>query len=180
VNEPAAAPGGRGGPLLEVYDLALPHVYGYLLSRCGGVALAEDLTSETLLAAVDALRRDDSAPVSVPWLVGVARHKLVDHWRRQARQEQGLRAVETAQSRRRPDGDDDSWDIHLDALRARSTLALLSPLHRAVLTLRYLDDLSVPDVAGLVDRSVHATEGLLVRARAAFRRAYGEEEVDDA
>ncbi len=68
---------------------------------------------------------------------------------------------------------DDDWDVRLDALRARHTLALLSPLHRAVLTLRYLDDLSVPDVAELVDRSVHATEGLLVRARAAFRRAYG-------
>jgi RNA polymerase sigma-70 factor, ECF subfamily len=165
--------------LLEVYDLALPHVYGYLLSRCAAVALAEDLTSETLLAAVDALRRDVDAPVSVPWLVGVARHKLVDHWRRQARQEQGLRAVETTQSRRGRDGDDDSWDVHLDAMRARSTLAVLSPLHRAVLTLRYIDDLSVPDVAGLVDRSVHATEGLLVRARAAFRRSYGEKEVDD-
>ena len=49
-----------------------------------------------------------------------------------------------------------------------------------MLTLRYLDDLPVPDVAALVDRSVHATEGLLVRARAAFRRAYGDEEADDA
>jgi RNA polymerase sigma-70 factor, ECF subfamily len=165
--------------LLEVYDRALPQVYGYLLSRCGGVALAEDLTSETLLAAVDALRRDDDAPVSVPWLVGVARHKLVDHWRRQARQERGLRAVGTTESAP-PDRDDDGWDVRLDAMRARDTLALLSPLHRAVLTLRYLDDLSVPDVAGHVDRSVHATEGLLVRARAAFRRAYGDEEADDA
>jgi RNA polymerase sigma-70 factor (ECF subfamily) len=164
--------------LLEVYDRALPHVYGYLLSRCGGVALAEDLTSETLLAAVDALRRDDDAPVSVPWLVGVARHKLVDHWRRQARQERGLRAVGTGPTP--PGRDDDGWDVRLDAMRARDTLALLSPLHRAVLTLRYLDDLSVPDVAGHVDRSVHATEGLLVRARAAFRRAYGDEEADDA
>jgi RNA polymerase sigma-70 factor, ECF subfamily len=178
VNEPAAATGGRGEQLLEVYDRALPQVYGYLLSRCGGVALAVDLTSETLLAAVDALRRDDDAPVSVPWLVGVARHKLIDHWRRQARQERGLRAVGTTEPA--PPDDDDGWDVRLDAMRARDTLALLSPLQRAVLTLRYLDDLSVPDVAGHVDRSVHATEGLLVRARAAFRRAYGDEEADDA
>jgi RNA polymerase sigma-70 factor (ECF subfamily) len=42
-----------------------------------------------------------------------------------------------------------------------------------MLTLRYVDDLSVADVAGLIDRSLHATEGLLVRARAAFRHAYG-------
>jgi RNA polymerase sigma-70 factor (ECF subfamily) len=180
VDERAAATGDRGGGLLDVYDHALPHVYGYLLSRCGGAALAEDLTAETLLAAVDAVRRDDRTPVSVPWLVGVARHKLVDHWRRQAREERGLRAVGGAESRRQSDRDEEHWDVTLDALRARHTLEGLSPLHRAVLTLRYLDDLAVPEVAALVDRSVHATEGLLVRARGAFRRAYGAQEADDA
>ena len=180
MSKQAVAPDDAGEALVALYDRALPHVYGYLLSRCGRVALAEDLTAETLLAAVDAVRRDDPAPVSVPWLVGVARHKLVDHWRRQAREERGLRAVEATEARRREDWHDDNWDVRLDALRARNTLALLSPLHRAVLTLRYLDDLPVPDVATLVDRSVHATEGLLVRARAAFRRAYGEGEAHDA
>jgi RNA polymerase sigma-70 factor (ECF subfamily) len=175
-----AATGDAGETLLAVYDRALPQVYGYLLSRCGGAALAEDLTAETLLVAVDAVRADARAPVSVPWLVGVARHKLVDHWRRQAREERGLRAVETREGGRRGDGQESAWDIRLDVMRARDTLEQLSPLHRAVLTLRYLDDLSVPDVAALVDRSVHATEGLLVRARGAFRRAYGAEEADDA
>jgi RNA polymerase sigma-70 factor (ECF subfamily) len=179
VSEEAAATGDRRTELLGLYDRALPQVYGYLVSRCGGAALAEDLTAETLLAAVDAVRTDDHAPVSVPWLVGVARHKLVDHWRRQAREERGLRAV-AAEGRDDDPAPDDEWDVRLDALRARHTLALLSPLHRAVLTLRYLDDLSVPDVAALVNRSVHATEGLLVRARGAFRRAYGPEEADDA
>jgi len=179
VSEEAAAAGDRRSELLGLYDRALPQVYGYLVSRCGGAALAEDLTAETLLAAVDAVRADANAPVSVPWLVGVARHKLVDHWRRQAREERGLRAVGT-EGRAHDEQDSGDWDVRLDALRARTTLERLSPLHRAVLTLRYLDDLSVPDVAALVNRSVHATEGLLVRARGAFRRAYGAEEADDA
>jgi RNA polymerase sigma-70 factor, ECF subfamily len=48
----------------------------------------------------------------------------------------------------------------------------LAAQHRAVLTLRYLDDLPASQVAALLDRTVHATEALLVRARAAFRRAY--------
>jgi RNA polymerase sigma-70 factor (ECF subfamily) len=150
-------------------------VYGYLLSRCGRASLAEDLTAETLLAAVDAARRDDPPPMSVAWLVGVARHKLADHWRRQAREDRGLVAMEGSGSNHV-----DPWDMHLDALRARVTLESLSPLYRAVLTLRYVDDLSVPDVAALVERSLHATEGLLVRARAAFRRAYGGQEGSDA
>ena len=81
-------------------------------------------------------------------------------------------------------GDDvppeDPWDAHLDAVRARETLGELAPQHRAALTLRYLDDLSVPEVADHLQRSVHATEALLVRARTAFRRAYTSEEGDDA
>jgi RNA polymerase sigma-70 factor (ECF subfamily) len=164
----------RRDELLELYDSALPLVYGYLLPRCGGVALAEDLTAETFLAAVDEARRADPARMSVPWIVGVARHKLMDHWRRQYREQRGLRALADEGA---PVAED-RWDTKLDAVRAQEVLQRLGPHHRAALTLRYLDDLPVPRVAAVLDRSVHATEALLVRARAAFRRAYGEEERD--
>jgi RNA polymerase sigma-70 factor (ECF subfamily) len=147
--------------LLSLYDEALPQVYGYLLARCGQRALAEDLTAETFLAAVRA-----DGPLSVGWLIGTARHKLVDHWRRREREERSLRLVEGG------GGVDDPWDVQLDALRAQEVLQRLSPQHRAVLTLRYLDDLPVPRVAALMDRTVHATEALLVRARTAFRHLY--------
>jgi RNA polymerase sigma-70 factor (ECF subfamily) len=160
VSEQPADP--RTG-LLTLYDEALPQVYGYLLSRCGQRALAEDLTAETFLAAVDTVRKDQS--VSIAWLVGVARHKLVDHWRRQAREERGLSLVATQD-------ETDPWDCVLDAVTAREVLDRLGPQHRLALTLRYLDGLPVPEVARLLDRTLHATEALLVRARVAFRRAY--------
>jgi RNA polymerase sigma-70 factor (ECF subfamily) len=158
-----------------LYDRAVPDVYGYLLARCGRVALAEDLTAETLLAAVDAVRRDHPPPLSTGWLIGVARHKLVDHWRRVGREEAGLRALSNDEPEL-----DDPWDVHLDGLHAHATLEHLTPQHRAALTLRYLDDLPVPEVAALLERSVHATEGLLVRARASFRREYPSEGACDA
>ena len=165
--------GDSRAALVELYDVALPHVYGYLLSRCGGKALAEDLTAETFLAAVDAVRGGDPPTLSVPWIIGVARHKLVDHWRRQARDDRRLHALV---------GDatppEDRWDVQLDVVRARETLERLGPHHRAALTLRYLDDLPVARVAALLERTVHATEALLVRSRTAFRRAYGEEAWD--
>ena len=53
---------------------------------------------------------------------------------------------------------------------------VLGAHHRAALTLRYLDGLPVPEVARHLDRTVHATEALLVRARAAFRRTYAGQE----
>jgi RNA polymerase sigma-70 factor (ECF subfamily) len=149
--------------LLSLYDETLPRVYGYLLARCGSRPLAEDLTAETFLAAVGA-----EGPVTAAWLIGTARHKLVDHWRRKEREQRTLRLVEGQQG----DGTEDPWVERLDALRAQQVLDGLAPQHRAVLTLRYLDDLPVPQVAALLQRTVHATEALLVRARGAFRRAY--------
>ena len=170
-----AAPADEpGAALLALYDRALAVVYGYLLPRCGAASLAEDLTSETFLAAVDAARRDVAPTISTPWLVGVARHKLVDHWRRTAREERGLRAV----AGEAPDPSD-PWDERLDTLRAHRMLQKLPPQYRAALTLRYVDDLPVADVADALDRTLHATEALLVRARSAFREAYLDEEDSD-
>ena len=36
----------QGPALLALYDRALPEVYGYLVRRCDGTAVAEDLTAE--------------------------------------------------------------------------------------------------------------------------------------
>jgi RNA polymerase sigma-70 factor (ECF subfamily) len=167
-----SSPGSRAvGPppdpgLLSLYDRALPEVYGYLLARCGQRALAEDLTAETFLAAVRA-EADGGSATTVPWLIGAARHKLVDHWRRLEREERGLRLLDGGGRHA-----EDPWDDELDTLRAQQVLEDLSPTHRAALTLRYLDDLTVPTVAALLGRTLHATEALLVRARTAFRRRY--------
>jgi RNA polymerase sigma-70 factor (ECF subfamily) len=127
--------------------------------------VAEDLTGETFLAAVTAVRQGTSPTAA--WLITVARNKLVDHWRREAREQRTLHEVE------RPD---DPWDARLVVLRAREVLRRLGPANRAALTLRYVDDLPVPEVARLLGRTRHATEALIVRARAAFRVAYEEGE----
>jgi RNA polymerase sigma-70 factor, ECF subfamily len=165
VNEPAATAPEQGHQLLALYDDALPHVYGYLQRRCGSAPLAEDLTSETFLAAVDAVRRQRVPELSTAWLLTVARNKLVDHWRRREREERKLAALDT-------ESEEDRWDVELDALVAHDTLARLGPHHRSALTLRYLDGLPVSEVARHLDRTVGATEVLLVRARRAFRAAY--------
>jgi RNA polymerase sigma-70 factor, ECF subfamily len=162
VSELHATPDPRRA-LIDLYDSALPDVYGYLASRCGSASVAEDLTSETFLAAVDAVRRGTVAELSVAWLIGVARHKLVDHWRRHEREQRPVDAG--------PDRVDD-WDVQLEALVAQETLASLGAHHRSALTLRYLDGLPVREVAEHLGRTEGATEVLLVRAKAAFRARY--------
>lgn len=158
--------------LVDIYPTALPQVYGYLLPRCGSVAVAEDIAAETFMAAVDGLERGAAPVPSVAWLIGVARHKLVDHWRRVEREERNL--VSTAS-----DEVDDPWPGVIDVDSLHAVLTRLPPPQRTALVLRYLDGLAVAEVAGYVGRSVHATETLLVRARSTLRRVYLEEDRDD-
>ena len=122
------------------------------------------------MGAVDSVSRGHDPDVTVAWLIGIARHKLVDHWRRLEREQRRIQAV--ADEPDAADADDDPWDAHLDVLAARDALERLGAHHRSALTLRYLDGLSVPEVAEVLGRTVHATEALLVRARRAFRDVY--------
>jgi RNA polymerase sigma-70 factor (ECF subfamily) len=66
------------------------------------------------------------------------------------------------------------WDAIIggDALRL---LGRLSDEHRAALILRYVDDLTVADVATQLRRSVAATESLLARARRHLARLVEED-----
>jgi RNA polymerase sigma-70 factor, ECF subfamily len=166
---------GGDSPLAALYHRALPQVYGYLLPRCGSAVLAEDLTAETFMAAVAADKQDGPQELTVAWLVGVARHKLIDHWRRMDRERRRLGVIDSG-----AEPVDDPWEAQLDVVSAHAALSRLSAQQRAALTLRYLDGLPVAEVAKELGRSLHSTETLLVRARAALRRIYQEGEGHDA
>ncbi|MDL9936839.1 sigma-70 family RNA polymerase sigma factor [Gordonia sp. ABSL1-1] len=153
--------------LLACYDDALPVVYGYVLRRCTDRAVAEDVTSETFLAAMDAARNGTSVP-GTGWLIGIARHKLADHWRRMQRTPLPTDDL--------PDQTVDRWDAELDRIVAEYTMSRLAPMYRAALTLRYVDDLPVADCATILDRTHGATEALLTRAKRAFRAAYPDQQ----
>ena len=152
------------------YEEALPYVFGYFMNRCGrDVAVAEDLTQETFLAAVREIRRGSPVSAALPWVLGIARNKLVDHYRREERRERKLSlAWEAARTEDLPPWDDASLG------RAVEVLDQVAPAQRAALVLRYVDGLGVGEVAAALGRSAHATESLLARGRDSFRRIFAE------
>ncbi len=161
--------------LLEIYDEALPEVYGYVRRRVDSDQAAEDVTAEAFLAAVTALRKRPTDPVGVPWLIGIARHKVVDHWRKREREQRRVDALTQAVAvgaGLQPKPVTPATDEIIEAHLADWTLSKLAAPYRAALTLRYLDDLPVQQVADHLDRTTGATEALLTRAKTAFRQAY--------
>lgn len=169
----------HAGDLLALYGTAAPEVFTYLAARCGNRATAEDLTADTFLAAVGQVRRGMVDRVTTAWLIGIARHKLLDHWRRTARRPVLTALPDDSGDLPRPTVGDDVWDAVLDRTRVNAVMDELGAHHRSALALRYIDGLSVPQVADALGRTVEATETLLVRARRRFRTIYERQEVSE-
>lgn len=153
------------------YTEALPVVYGYFLRRTGGVpVIAEDLTQETFLAAIRQIGKGARVDAPMPWLIGIARHRLVDHYRAAAAEERRYRPFDGESSDLVDNRDE--FAVVLDRQQAIAALDALPASQRLVISLRYLDGLSVPEIARAVSKSVHAVESLLARGRASFRQFY--------
>jgi RNA polymerase sigma-70 factor, ECF subfamily len=150
------------------YDDALPRVYRYVLTRCGDVTLAEDVTQEAFVEAIRNRRRFEGRSDAVTWICAIARNRIADHVRHDRRSaSRHLRLIEAGSDR-----ESSAWgesDAREDVHRALSTLL---PDQRLALMLRYLDQLPVREIADLLQRSESATESMLSRAREAFRTAY--------
>ncbi len=155
------------GPFAEFFKAEVGGVFGYLLVRCGSRPVAEDLTAETFIAAARAVEKGPLEEVTPGWLRTVARRRLVDHWRAEARERRRVDLGTLVRgSGEAPAGDpDDLVDQALHSLNTRQ---------RAALTLRYFDDYAVSEVAAALDISYKATESLLMRARRAFEVSYVE------
>ena len=153
---------------------AIPRLYGYFYPRVGGNrAQAEDLTQDTMLAAVRSGAAPHDAEDRMRWLFHIARNKLIDHYRRTSRERDSLGS--------RVDIDDSGEqpglpDLDLESLPIRdeviATMAELNPRFRAVIVLRYFDGCDVATVAEALFLSQSATESLLARARNAFRSTW--------
>jgi RNA polymerase sigma-70 factor (ECF subfamily) len=161
------------GSFDSFYEEALPRVYGYFVHRCGGSpATAEDLTQETFLAAVVELKKERRVKAPTPWIYGIARHKLLDHYRRQERQDRPFIVTTTLEE------SEDELVIEDGQRASKSAVAALAAVaasQRAALVLCYVDGYSVPEASRILGKSVEAVESLLARGRLSFKRAYREE-----
>jgi len=155
------------------YDLALPRVYGYFFHRCGGsAAVAEDLTQETFLAAVLELKRGRRVRTPIAWIYGIARHKLLDHYRRELRADRQLTVASVSEEIEAEPAVPDEAEA---SERAVAALGAVAASQRAALVLCYVDGYSASEAARLLGKSAEAVESLLARGRQSFKRAYLEE-----
>ena len=160
----------------ETYD----ELYRYVQWRCGGRCdWADEIVQETWLVAVRSVRRfDPKRAAFLAWMRGVAANVLRNDLRKRRRspkfeQPADGQICETCKDGSPPDHRQREQQVAaaLDALAERE---------EAVLRAKYLEGMSVAEIASARGETPKSVESLLNRARQAFRKVYrgqGEEHV---
>jgi RNA polymerase sigma-70 factor, ECF subfamily len=152
------------------YEQEYAALYAYVLWRCGGLRdHADDAVQETWLTAVRRVRSFDPAQGSFAgWLRGIAANVLCNQLRYRQRRGKTLNGHVPA-----PDTDRQRRE---QAEHIAQALGRLPDRYEIVLRSKYVDGLSVADIAAATGDTPKAVESLLTRARQAFREAYEKDE----
>jgi len=162
--------GGDGDAFGEIINLHKDRIFSFAWRMLQNPSDAEDIAQETFIKAYRALgsyKRD--CPLR-PWLLRIARNLCIDFIRRRSPQ-----ALST---------DDEDFPLELEdsapgperaadekfyAEAAEKLLATLPPLYREALLLQYKEDLTIAEIARLLDLPEATVKTRLFRAKALAR-----------
>jgi RNA polymerase sigma factor (sigma-70 family) len=153
----------------RLYAAEAQGLFGFLAYRTGDRALAEDLLADTFERALRSRRRFDRRRGSAKtWLYTIALNLLRDHARRAAAEGRALERVGPRPAAAAEPGDAVE---HRDVVQRG--LATLSAEEREAIALRFGADLTVPEMAKLLDEKLTTMEGRVYRALRKLRAELG-------
>lgn len=179
-RELLAAIAARNGVAFSVfYRRHLAPVIAYLLRETGDREHAADLAAEVFAAVLlAAARYEAQTPTALPWVIGIARNKLLMSWRRgridaEARRRLGLEPLQL---------DDSALErveelADLGAGRLEQMLESLPPLEREAVRWHIVDELGYEEIASELQCSAMVVRKRVSRGLARLRRQLTETEL---
>ncbi len=153
-----------------LYDQYADKIYAYIYHRVGQADLAEDLTGQVFMRMLEAVRTGHGWQTSFSgWLYRIAHNLVIDHYRRKGRAT--FVDIEDAAPMQARSGDPvESTEVQFERQRLREALAELTEEQAQVISLRFLEDLSIAEVAVMMQKTEGAVKALQYRAVLALRR----------
>ena len=173
---------GDQGAFDEFFNAYFPRLYRFVLPRLEhSHDAAQDVCQEVLARALKRLGTYRGEAALFTWLCQIARNELADHWQRQGRlathivnveDDAAVRAV--LESLQADELQGPEARRHAEELKraVQVTLDNLPGRYGDALEWKYLDGLSIAEIAVQLGVSAAAAQSVLQRARAAFREAF--------
>jgi RNA polymerase sigma-70 factor (ECF subfamily) len=154
----------------ELYDQYSEKIYAYIYHRVGQAELAEDLTGQVFMRMLEAIRNGQAWKTSFSgWLYRIAHNLVIDHYRRRGRAT--FVDIDEVPPISTTDGEPSrSVQASMDRENLRAALSQLTEEQAQVITLRFLEDLSIAEAATIMEKNEGAIKALQYRAVLALRR----------
>ncbi|MBX7232984.1 MAG: sigma-70 family RNA polymerase sigma factor [Caldilineales bacterium] len=158
--------------IASLYDRYAPRIYSYIYHRLSDPITAEDLTGQTFLRMIEALRSDRGWRTSFSgWLFRIAHNLVIDHYRR--RSQADFSDLDDFPNIPAHDAEADPYKAAAAILDSDALVRAINELteeQAQVITLRFLEGYSITEVAVLMDKTEGAIKALQYRAVASLRR----------
>ena len=143
----------------RLYDRYVQHIYRYAYSRVENTHVAEDITSQTFMAAYESLGRYRERGYFSAWLFRIAQSEINDHFRR-SRREVGLEATKQL-----AEVEDALGSVIQDEElgRLRFLIKKLNDDEQELIRLRYVAELSFAEMADLLGKREDAVKKSVYR-----------------
>lgn len=152
----------------EIYNCYVDRIYRYVLTRIRNSMVAEDLTEQVFMKALNAISSFHwKGDPFAAWLFRIAHNLIVDFHRKLSSREQPLVDWDP------PLSDADPSQIAEEKITMEIVLQMcdkLTPYQRQAIELRFMADLSVEETARIMGKSQGAIKALQHSALAALRR----------
>ena len=154
--------------LAEIYDLFSEALFAYAFKHVGDSQVAEDLVAETFSRFLKALEKGGGPNDHLrAYLYRITHNLITDLYRREPPPPLELEEELLPEEGANPTIIMDEME---DADRVRNALRLITPEQRQVITLRFLEDWSGPEIARAMDKSLGSIKALQHRGLAAMQR----------
>lgn len=165
---------------ISVYKNHIDEIYQYVLLRTGfDVPLAEDITQDIFLDVFKGLRSFKGLCSERTWIFKIAKNKLFDYYRKQYSQKAEILALDDQMADELSDPKqsiEEHLQVTFESQQVRECLSQLPQQYRILLLLKYVEEISVKEIAQIIDKSPKSVESMLQRAKGAFIKQYQEKE----
>ena len=152
--------------LETIYDEYSGKIYSYIYHRTGDTVLAEDLTGDVFVRALEAISAGRPWNTSLQgWLYRIAHNLIVDHFRRQSKRE-GPELDERFMAAENPTATFEGL-FHSNQLRV--AMRFLTDEQQRVVALKFGEGLSNAEVAEILGKTEGAIKALQHRALASLK-----------
>jgi RNA polymerase sigma-70 factor (ECF subfamily) len=156
-----------------VYDEYYPLIFAYIMRRVGSYDVAKDLSSDTFLKAFASIGHFVWKGISLSsWLFRIATNEVNSYYRKKRRPYLDFFDIRTQFFAEYPDPasmDAEKQQIerhmaeHLIFVEVQRIIQQMPPKYQAVLSLRFFEGKSVPEIAEIVDVKEGTVKSLLSR-----------------